>query len=227
MTALDASSVLFGTAHGPGLWLGDPDTAPPTGEDSPDGNYWTPVGYIAEDGVPEVTNTVDKQAIRVWRKRLPHRYSAQGQLVQVSFTLAEVNDAMSWLWWDQDPTAVKIGHADLREWSALLQVLDGTSLVRAWFPRCVVTGTEPLTFDKNEPIGAGVTLTMLHSDLSDGTWERIAVSVPEEPYVPQTVSVAALAVVRVEGLAAFPLEAGAFYPGPTTYPSSSTYPGLP
>lgn len=227
MTVLDSDAVLFGTPHGPGLWIADPDTAAPTGEDAPDGNTWTAVGYISEDGVPEVTNTVDKQAIRVWRKRLPHRYATQGQLVTVSFTLAEVNDAMSWLWWDQDPADVKIGAGAFREWAALLQVVDQGTLIRAWFPRTIVTGTEPLTFDKTAPVTAGITLTMLQSDLSEGTWERVAVTAPPVDYEPRDVDVAALLVIRPELVSSVSQPSGEFYPGTNTFPGTFTYPGSP
>jgi len=177
---LDPSNIVVGISDGPGLWIADADTAAPVGDVTVDTQDWTSVGYISDDETPTVSQDISTEDITAWQTQGVLRRVLNSRVFSLAFSMIEVNPSSMALWFDADVPAENLGTFSIdlsstgsqHERAALLQVRDGDTMTRYWFPRAVLTEAGDVAHEKGTPTGYPVTLTALDVDGSPGVFER-------------------------------------------------------
>jgi len=186
---LDPRNVILGASDGPGLWVAQPNAAPPAADAPVDGAVWTAVGYISDEETPTVAQNLETDTVRVWRMAGPRRRVLNGNTYTLGFTLLEVNRESAGLWFDTEPVDTdNLGGFDVpleadpsMERAALLQIRDGDTMLRFYFQSAVLTGAGELDFTKDTPTGFPVALTVLGRDGAPGVFSRVPLTVPAPP----------------------------------------------
>ena len=171
IAGLDSDQLLLGTAHGPGLWIAEADTAPPASITDEWGTGWTSLGYASEDG-PTISSSTDSTDIRGWQSLGVLRSVITGRTVTVQFQLLQWNDVNLALYWDIDvPTLAPDGSFKFsvrsdqagRRHTLGLDVEDGDNQVRLLFPRVQLNAAGDMQFQRGALAVLDVTFAALET----------------------------------------------------------------
>lgn len=166
---MDALSVLNGTANGVGLFLAPVGTTAPTDADTALNAAYVGVGYIKEDEAPNISQELATVKIGAWQTATPIKSRITSRTLSLGFTLIEANPMTVALYFSEDeptPTTDEFSIAlsstpAIKEYAAVLQVADGTSLLRIALDKVTLQSTGTIAMNREEPIALPVVLEAL------------------------------------------------------------------
>ena len=157
--ALTADNVVVGITGR--VYVGPTTTAAPTASDSTLAVGFEDLGYVSTDGVTFTTDRSTTQ-IRAWQNADLVREVVTEGTITYSFMLMESNQAAIETYFGSTMTGGKIqldpSTTGGRK-SFVIDVVDGTKVVRHYIPEGEVMSVEAQTFVNGDAVGYGVTIT--------------------------------------------------------------------
>jgi hypothetical protein len=169
---LDPDEVQIGTANGPGIYLGPPQTAPPEGTTGDWPAPWRCLGYLSDDG-PTVSQTSDSEDLQPWQSAVPIRSVITSRGVTIQAVLWQLNAATLALYFDTDvPEENPDGslHMTVRTdqaghtYAIGIDSRDGGRVMRIVFPRANLTDVGDMPIQRGAVIPLDVTLSALETN---------------------------------------------------------------
>ena len=157
--ALSADSVVVGITGR--VYVGPTSTAAPTASDTTLAAGFTDLGYVSTDGVSFTTDRATNQ-IRAWQNADLVREVVTEGTVTYSFMLMESNQDAIETYFGATMTGGKITLDPTTTGgrkSFVLDVVDGTKVIRHYIPAGEVLTVEPQTIANGEAVGYGITVT--------------------------------------------------------------------
>ena len=147
----------------------------PTSASSALGAGWTDQGYVSEDGVTETT-AVTSEVIRAWQKAKIVRTTITEGVVSWAFTLIQTNKAIVELFHGSEVAAdgsiVLDPTLERPTIAIVLDVIDGTELIRTYAPEAHVSEVGDLVYSNGAPIGYELTIEALHNETLGGAAQK-------------------------------------------------------
>jgi hypothetical protein len=169
---LDADEVQVGTPNGPGLYLADVGTAPPTGTTDEWPAGWNLLGYISEDG-PTVGQDTTSEALTPWQSVAPVKNVITGRTVTLQFVLWQINERTLALYFDADvPTPGADGSIDMEVrtdqaghlYAVGIDSRDGDRVLRVIFPRANLSDAGDMAISRGAVVPLDCTLSALETN---------------------------------------------------------------
>ena len=137
-------------------------STPPTDASTTLDAAFIPVGYISEDGVKEANDT-ENEEIKAWQNSDIVRKVITKNETSYAFTMIETNAAALALFYGKTiavgATDHIIGGTVTGRVSAVIDVVDGTQIIRRYVPSCEVTERGEVSLTATDALGYEVTLT--------------------------------------------------------------------
>lgn len=135
----------------------DASTAPPAS--------WTDLGYCSEDGVTETRDRTTEQ-LKAWQGAAVIRETVTESSMKYDLTLIETNTAVVEVFYGSSVTKTStVGSVEVDpsetggRRSFIIDVVDGSDLVRAYLPTAEITEVGEQVYANGEPIGYPITIT--------------------------------------------------------------------
>jgi hypothetical protein len=153
--------------------IGATTAAAPTGASTAlSGTDWTDLGFISDDGITE-TKDQSTSTITAWQNAATVRESVTDASLTYTFTMIETNKTAVGLYYGTtvnatDGSVVVVPASTGGRRSFVIDVIDGTSLIRTYIPSGEVTKSGDKVYKNGEVVGYEVTVSAYSGTYGSG-----------------------------------------------------------